>query len=156
MFHQVNILSIYSNHLWSKNITISTACLRTHWTAHIKMYYFQQVAFLFHLTKNEAFQSSCPCGMICMSQVIQNQVSPNDPSVWSFFMHYTNRHGSHVSIFSKTSESKDPSTWSFFMRFIPIWLTWQCHKYVVLSLLSYIFWHEHVYHYDRDSINYSF
>ena len=68
----------------------------------------------------------------------------------------TNRHGSHVSIFSKTSESKDPSTWSFFMRFIPIWLKWQCHKYVVLSLLSYIFWHEHVYHYDRDSINHSF
>ena len=44
---------------------------------------------------------------------------------------YTNRHGSHVSIFSKTSESKDPSTWSFFMCFIPIWLKWQCHKYVV-------------------------
>ena len=36
MFHQVNILSIYSNHLWSKNITISTACVSTHWTAHIK------------------------------------------------------------------------------------------------------------------------
>ena len=36
MFHQVNILSIYSNHLWSKNITISTACLSTYWTAHIK------------------------------------------------------------------------------------------------------------------------
>ena len=87
VFHQVNILSIYSNHLWSKNITISTACLSTHWTAHIKMYYFQQVALLFHLTENEAFQSSCPCGMICMSQVIQNQVSPNDPSVWTFFMH---------------------------------------------------------------------
>ena len=86
MFHQVNILSIYSNHLWSKNITISTACLSTHWTAHIKMCYFQQVAILFHLTENEAFQSSCPCGMICMSQVIQNQVSPNDPSAWSFFM----------------------------------------------------------------------
>ena len=58
--------------------------------------------------------------------------------------------------FQKTSESKDPSTWSFFMRFIPIWLKWQCHKYVVLSLLFYIFWHEHVYHYDRDSINHSF
>ena len=68
---------------------------------------------------------------------------------------YTNRHGSHVSNFSKTSESKDPSTWSFFMRFIPIWLKWQCHKYVVLSSLFYIFWHEHVYHYDRDSINHS-
>ena len=52
-----------------------------------QMYYFQQVALLFHLTENEAFQSSCPCGMICMSQVIQNQVSPNDPSAWSFFMH---------------------------------------------------------------------
>ena len=92
--------------------------------------------------------------MICMSQVIQNQVSPNDPSAWSFFMHiYTNRHGSHVSIFSKMSESKDPPTWSFFMRSTPIWLKWQCHKYVVLSLLSYIFWHEHVYHYDRDSMN---
>ena len=36
MFHQVNILYIYSNHLWSKNITIFTACLSTHWTAHIK------------------------------------------------------------------------------------------------------------------------
>src|SRR3954468_10800919 len=55
---------------------ISTTCLSTHWIVHIKMYYFQQVAFLFHLTENEAFQSSCPCGMICMSQVIQNQVSP--------------------------------------------------------------------------------
>ena len=86
MFHQVNILSIYSNHLWSKNITVFTACLNTHWTAHIKMCYFQQVAILFHLTENEAFQSSCPCGMICMSQVIQNQVSPNDPSAWSFFI----------------------------------------------------------------------
>ena len=87
MFHQVNILNIYSNHLWSKNITIFTACLSTHWTAHIKMCYFQQVAILFHLTENEAFQSSCPCGIICISQVIQNQVSPNDPSAWSFFMH---------------------------------------------------------------------
>ena len=87
MFHQVNILNIYSNHLWSKNITIFTACLSTHWTAHIKMSYFQQVAIMFHLTENEAFQSSCPCGMICISQVIQNQVSPNDPFAWSFFMH---------------------------------------------------------------------
>ena len=25
-----------------------------------------------------------------------------------------------------------------------------------ISLLSYIFWHENVYHYDRDSINHSF
>ena len=92
---------------------IFTACLSTHWTAHIKMCYFQQVAILFHLTENEAFQSSCPCGMICISQVIQNQ---------TIHLHgvsscvYTNRHGSHVSNFSKMSESKDPSTWSFFMR----------------------------------------
>ena len=69
---------------------------------------------------------------------------------------YTNRHGSRVSNFSKTSKSKDPSTRSFFMHFIPIWLKWQCHKQVVLSLLSYIFWHENVYPYDQDSINHSF
>ena len=123
--------SKYTQHLLKssvKNITISTIRLSTHWTAHIKMCYFQQVAILFHLTENEAFQSSCPCGMICISQVIQNQVSPNGPFAWSSSCIYTNRHGSHVSNFSKTSESKDPSTWSFFMRFIPIWLTWQCHK----------------------------
>src|SRR5918994_439630 len=66
---------------------IFTACLSTHSTAHIKICYFQQVAILFHLTENEAFQSSCPCGMICMSQVIQNQVSQNGPFAWSFFMH---------------------------------------------------------------------
>ena len=87
MFHQVNTLSIYSNHLWSKNITISTACLSTHWTAHIKCITSNKLLSCSILLKNEAFRSSCPCGMFCMSQVIQNQVSPNDPSAWSFFMH---------------------------------------------------------------------
>ena len=106
MFHQVNILSIYSNHLWSKNITISTACLSTHWTAHIKMYYFQQVALLFHLTEkrglsviwpmwydlhvssdsksSESKRSICmeflhaytPIDMVRMSQTFQKWVSP--------------------------------------------------------------------------------
>ena len=120
--------SIYSNHLWCKNITISTACLCTHWTAYFKMYYFQQVAFLFHFTENEAFSHLAHVvWFACLKwfkikwvqMVYLHGVSP---------CIYTNSHGSHVSNFSKTSESKDPSTWSFFMRFTPIWLTWQCHK----------------------------
>ena len=85
---------------------MSTTCLSTHWTAHIKMYYFQQVAFLFHLTENEAFQSSCPCGMICMSQVIQNQVSQMVHLHGVPSCIYTNRHGSHVSNFSKRVSPK--------------------------------------------------
>src|SRR3954470_19174187 len=88
---------------------ISTTWLSTHWTAHIKMYYFQQVTFLFHLTENEAFQSSCSCGMICMSQVIQNQVSPNDPSVWSFFMH----------IYQYDSNCSATSMWCYHYYLIP-------------------------------------
>ena len=105
MFHQVNILNIYSNHLWSKNITIFTACLSTHWTAHIKMCYFQQVAILFRLTKtrlsvilpmwydlhvssdsksSESKRSICmeflhaytPIDMVRMSQTFQKWVSP--------------------------------------------------------------------------------
>src|SRR5918995_5019422 len=50
------------------------------------MCYFQQVAILFHLTENRGFQSSCPCGMICMSQVIQNQVSTKR-SICMEFLH---------------------------------------------------------------------
>ena len=68
------------------------------------------------------------------------------------------RHGSHVSSDSKSSDSKSPTTWSFFMRFTPIWLKQQCHKYVVLSLLtSHLLAsnYGHMYHYDRDSINHS-
>ena len=86
MFHQVDIPISAQIICEGQKITLFTACLSTHWTAHIKMCYFQQVAILFHFTENEAFQSSCQCGMICISQAIQNQVSPNDPSAWSFFM----------------------------------------------------------------------
>ena len=156
MFHQVNILSIYSNHLWSKNITISTACLSTHWTAHIKCITSNKLLSCFILLKTRPFSH--------FAHVVWFACLKWFKIKWVQTIHlhgvssciYTNRHGSHVSIFSKTSESKYPSTWSFFMRFIPIWLKWQCHKYVVLSLLFYIFLHEHVYHYDRDSINHSF
>ena len=86
MFHQVNILSIYSNHPWSKNITISTACLSTHWTAHIKNVLLPTSCFLVPFYWKRGFQSSCPCGMICMSQVIQNQVSPKR-SICMEFLH---------------------------------------------------------------------
>src|SRR3954466_14909138 len=99
---------------------IFTVCLSTHWASHIKMCYFQQVAISFHLTENEAFQSSCPCGKICISQVIHNQVSSNDPSAWSFFMRIHHQTWFACLKLFKTSESKDPSTWSLFMRFMPI------------------------------------
>ena len=83
--------SKYTQHLLkssvSKNITISTTRLSTHWTAHIKNVLLPTSCFLVPFYWNRGFQSSCPCGMICMSQVIQNQVSPNYPSAWSFFMH---------------------------------------------------------------------
>ena len=58
---------------------------------HIKMYYFQQAAFLFHLTEKRGLSVILP--------------------MW---------YDLHVTSDSKSTESKDPSTWSFFMRFIPI------------------------------------
>ena len=98
---KVNILNIYSNHLWSKNITIFTACLSTHWTAHIKMYYFQQVAFWFHFTETEAFSH--------LAHVVWFACLKWFKIKWVQTVHlhgvssciYTNRHGSHVSNFSK-------------------------------------------------------
>ena len=107
MFHQVNILSIYSNHPWSKNITIFTACLSTHWTAHIKMCYFQQVAILFHLTETEVFSVILPMWY----DLHISSDSKSSESKWSILNGvsscvYTNRHGSHVSNFSKRVSPK--------------------------------------------------
>ena len=101
VFHQVNILNIYSNHLWSKNITIFTACLSTHWTAHIKMCYFQQVATLFHLTETTLFSH--------LAHVVWFAYLKWFKIKWVQTIHlhgvsscvHTNRHGSHVSNFSK-------------------------------------------------------
>ena len=97
--------SIYSNHLWSKNITISTACLNTHWTAHIKNVLLPTSYFLvpshwktrpsvilpmwydLHVSSDskssESKRSICmeflhafiPTGMVCMSQTFQKWVS---------------------------------------------------------------------------------
>ena len=84
---------------------IFTACLSTHWTAHIKMCYFQRVAILFRLTQmrlsvilpmwydlhvssdsksSESKRSICmeflhaytPIDMVRMSQTFQKRVSP--------------------------------------------------------------------------------
>ena len=119
MFHQVNILSIYSNHLWSKNITISTACLSTHWTAHIKMYYFQQVAFLFHLYWNRGFSVILP--------------------MW---------YDLHISSDSKSSESKRSIYMEFLHAYTPIdmvrmsqtfqkWVSPKIHQHGASSCILY-------------------
>ena len=92
MFHQVNILSIYSNHLWSKNITTSTACLITHWTAHMKnvlhptSYFLVPCGMILHVSSDskssgskwsihmEFLHAFIPTCMVCMSQTFQNWV----------------------------------------------------------------------------------
>ena len=106
MIHQVNVLNIYSNHFWSKNIMISTTRLSTHWTAHIKNVLLPTSCFLVpsywkrgfsvilrmwydlhvssDLKSSESKWSICmeflhaytPIDMVCMSQTFQKWVSP--------------------------------------------------------------------------------
>ena len=106
MFHQVNILSIYSNHLWSKNITISTACLSTHWTAHIKCITSNKLLSCSILLKMRPFSH--------LAHVVWFACLKWFKIKWVQTIHlygvssciYTNRHGSHVSIFSKRVSPK--------------------------------------------------
>ena len=70
---------------------IFTACLSTHWTTHIKMCYFQQVAILFHLTEKRGFSVILP--------------------MW---------YDLHISSDSKSSESKRSICMEFLHAYTPI------------------------------------
>ena len=91
MFHQVNILNIYSNHLWSKNITIFTACLSTHWIGHIKNVLLPTSCYLVPSYWNRGFSVILP--------------------MW---------YDLHISSDSKSSESKRSICMEFLHAYTPI------------------------------------
>ena len=101
MFHQVNILSIYSNHPWSKNITISTACLSTHWTAHSQCITSNKLLSCSISLKTRHFSHLAHVAWFACLKWFKTK--------WVQTIHLygvsscicTTRHGSHVSIFSK-------------------------------------------------------
>ena len=109
--------------------------------------------FLVPFYWKRGFQSSCPCGMICMSQVIQNQVSSNGPFAWSFFMHI---HQLDMVRMSQTFQNEWVQR-SINMELLHAFYTIMTYMAVppVSGTIITIFWHENVYHYDRDSINHS-
>ena len=93
VIHQVNTLVSYSIRQWSKNIMISTACLSTHWTAHIKnvllptSYFLVPCGMILHVSSDsksseskrsirmEFLHAFIPTCMVCMSQTFQKWVS---------------------------------------------------------------------------------
>ena len=117
------------NHLWGQKIMILAACLNTHRTAHISMYDFQQVTCPFHCSKERGFSHLAKEAWFACVKWFKIKWLQKSISmeVLSCALHQYDLSGS--------------ATWKWYYHY-----------------QLYIFWHqcyEHVYNYDRDSINHS-